>query len=98
MPGHALVALVDARERQLVASPPDASIQPLVLAAGESAGFDVVASNWCGVEPTFPVALVVALVGETVEAGGPAIASADGLPPCNGSGPATLRTGAWTRP
>src|SRR5436190_12594732 len=99
IPGRALVALVDADHHQLVASPPDTSVAPLVLSAGESAASDVLASNWFGAAPAFPVALVVALLGSTVEATGPPIASADDLPPCNGSGPATIRTSAtWTRP
>jgi hypothetical protein len=99
IPGRALVALVDSNQRQLVATPPDSSASPLVLAAGESAASDVLVSNWCGPAPAFPVVLVVALFGSTAEVAGPQIATADELPPCNGSGPATIGTsGAWTRP
>jgi hypothetical protein len=99
IPGRALVALVDADHHQLVASPADAGAAPLVLAAGESVAADVLTSNWCGAAPAFPVALVVALLGSTVEATGPPIASPDDLPPCNGSGPATIRTSTtWNRP
>ena len=99
VPGRALVALVDASHRQLVATPPDSAAPPLVLAAGESAASDVLVSNWCGPAPVFPVVLVVALLGSTAEVGGPQIATADDFPPCNGSGPAMIGTsGAWTRP
>ena len=99
IPGRALVALVDADHRQLVASPPDSTVAPLVLSAGESAASDVLVGNVCGPAPAAPVALVVAFLGSTVESTGPPISSGDGLPPCNGPGPATIQTSPhWTRP
>jgi hypothetical protein len=99
IPGQGIVALVDHTGAQLVAMPPSGAIQPIRVDSGASVATDVIVGNWCRPAPAFPVVLAVALIDATTLSVGQPIANRDGLPPCNGSGPATIRTTAnWTAP
>jgi len=53
-------------------------------------------SNFCADDPRFPLTLEIRLGAEEVAVTGPSFDDDSDLPPCNGTGGATLEAGAWT--
>jgi hypothetical protein len=96
LPPRPVIAIVDATRTVVLQTKPVVATGERTLAAGQTASFSMIFSNWCDPAPKLPLRPVLVLDSGLVEIGGLALATVDDLPPCNGPGqPATISATDW---
>lgn len=88
------IRLIDASGATLIDAP-SLGLGTLDLSPDAAYTSEVRLAGWCGAEPPFPLTLVLVIDGSPLSVTGSSFPDDGDLPPCTGSGPATLEASAW---